>query len=346
MERAVSPTELPLDCASLVRAGLPVRAMISEQEAWWFLPSDAEDAAALGEFFMPELDRIFEANPEVLITCWSTPPLPEAWLRSEACALRYVCHLTGSVRHFLPRSFLERGGRVTNWGDIPSTAVAEHALLLALAALRNIKKWPEVFREPCDVTERMERIGGRTLRGRRVGIHGIGRVAESLVKLLAGFGTEIETYSNGAPAERFAQLGVKQAASLHALYAHSEVLFVCEGLSPVTALSVGAAELAALPDDAVLVNVARGGLIDEVALLAEARRGRVRVALDVYSEEPLPKNSPWLEVPGAVLSPHIAGPTTDQYLHCAQVGLENIARYFRGEPLRFEVTKDIFDRAT
>lgn len=65
--------------------------------------------------------------PEVLVTGWSTPPLPEAWLAADGCPLRYVCHVTGSVRRLVPQSFLERGGKVSNWGEQVGPQVAEHA---------------------------------------------------------------------------------------------------------------------------------------------------------------------------------------------------------------------------
>lgn len=323
-----------------------IAAMVNAKEAQAFFPGDAATAQRLGLDATLEVAAIQQVNPEVLMTCWSTPPLPEKWLLSAECNLRYVCHLTGSVRHFLPRSFIERGGRVTNWGDVPSIAVAEHAVLLALAALRNLPAWPQVFGDASEATDRMQRLGARTLRGSRVGLHGFGRVARALVKLLTPFEVKLTAFSHGLSGAVLAEHGVQPAPSLRELYRGNDVLFVCEALTPHTERSVGTGELAALPDDAVLVNVARGGLIDEAALLREAKRRRVRVALDVFTTEPLPADSPWFQAPNAVLSPHIAGPTSDQYPRCGQLALDNLCRYLRGEPLTFVVTTDVYDRAT
>lgn len=319
---------------------------LNEQEAHSFFHSGSAHSRRLDFEYCSDLAQILRLNPEVLVTCWSTPRLPEAWLMSPECNVRYICNLTGSVRHFLPRAFIERGGLVTNWGDLPSAAVAEHAILLALAALRNQPAWTRFFCGNMHVTERMERVGARTLRGRPVGIFGIGWIAQRLARLLHAFDTRVSAFSADAPDSLFTQCGVSRATSLRELFSGSEVVFVCEGLSQTTALAIGTKELAALPDDAVLVNVARSGLIDENALLAELRNGRLRAGLDVFDREPLKPDSPWFSVPGVVMSPHIGGPTADQYIQCAKLAFDNIARFQRGEPLQFLVTKEIYDRAT
>jgi phosphoglycerate dehydrogenase-like enzyme len=139
---------------------------------------------------------------------------------------------------------------------------------------------------------------------------------------------------------------VRRASGLKDLFSTSDVVFECEALTESTRHGVGTTELAALCDDAVLVNVARAGLIDEVALLKEARAGRLRIALDVFATEPLPPDSPWLSIPGVVLSPHMAGPTFDQYPTCTRTALANIHRYLNNWPLEFVVTSDIYDRST
>ncbi len=337
----------PLTMSSTTPASaVRVASLIDNHERRWFFGRADDALREVGLVNLPDVGEVVRQNPETLITCWSTPRLPDAWLESPACALRYVCHLTGSVRHVLPRSFIERGGIVSNWGTIPSGAVAEHALFLAIAALRNLPAWPSIFASPAAALDRMERLQVRTLFGRRIGIHGFGRVARSLVRLLAGFGSRITAFSEGVPEEVFKSEGVKRAENLRALFAESDVVFECEGLTPATALSVGAEELAALVDGGVVVNVARAGLIVEEALLAEARSGRIRVALDVYAEEPLPRSSPWRTISDSVLSPHLGGPTFDQYAQCAQLALKNITRYLANEPLQFLVTAAEYDRAT
>lgn len=287
-----------------------------------------------------------ELAPEIVLTGWSTGRLDEGLDAEAANALRYVCHLAGSVRPVVSRSFLERGGLVSNWGEIPSGAVAEQALLLALAALRNMPGWPAVIQRREEAGSHIERLKTRTLFGRSVGVHGFGRVARALVPLLKPFGVTLHAYSVGVPEQLMREAGVTPCTSMEQLCGRSEVLFECEALTPATAGSLSAAAIDALPDGAVVVNVGRGGLVDEAALLRAATAGRIRPALDVVVSEPLVPNSAFCRVADAVLSPHIAGPTFDQYPQIGCFAVRNIARYLAGVRPESVVSLEEYDRAT
>lgn len=304
--------------------------------AQWFRDADLHQAA-----WEPALRAL---APAVLVTGWRTPPLPPAWLDSPECPLRYVCHLTGSVRALVPRSFLERGGLVTNWGPLASPLVAEHALLLALAALRNQGRWRDFLSRPAGERQIAE-LGTRTLQGRHVGVHGFGGIARALLPLLRPFGVRVSLHAN-VPAALVRAAGAEPCDSLGELFARSEILFECEALTPATAGLVSAPILARLPDGAVFVNVGRGGLVDEAALLREAGAGRIRLALDVAHDEPITAASAVLRIPDAIISPHIGGPTLDRYPECGAHALRNVRRYLAGEPLENVVTTEIFDRST
>ena len=310
----------------------------ADTASWHFL-ADAELTAAGWPGCIERL------QPTVLITGWSTPTLPEAWLANRACPLRLVCHVTGSVRRLVPRIFIERGGIVTNWGDTVSAQVAEHGLLLALAALRNAARWRGFIASTATV-RRIEQLGTKTLFQRRVGVHGFGSVARALVPLLRPFEVELAAYSAGVPPELMRAAGVTPVASLGELCAQSEVFFECEALTPATEHSVTGAVLARLPDDAVFVNVGRGRLVDEAALQREAASGRLRVALDVVAAEPLTHGSAFVQLPDVILSPHIAGPTTDRYGQCGQFALANLRAFLRGESPPAAVSLATYDRAT
>jgi phosphoglycerate dehydrogenase-like enzyme len=285
------------------------------------------------------------AAPRILITGWKTPPLPERWLMDEACPLRYVCHLTGSVRSLVPRLFLERGGMVSNWGERVSAQVAEHALLLALAGLRNLAGWrPFIHRPPEE--RRIEELATKTLFGRRVAIHGFGSVARALVLLLRPFGVILHGYSAGVPDALLREAGLHPCASVEELFSLGEVVFECESLTPASAGSVSARAIAAIPPGAVFVNVGRGGLVDQEALVAAARQGRIRLALDVAADEPLTPDSALCALPDALLSPHIGGPTVDRYGDCGALALANVERFLRGEPPEALLSLAAYDRAT
>jgi phosphoglycerate dehydrogenase-like enzyme len=323
----------------------------SPSSLWWltatdrarFFPGDA-GAHAGGLVLDPTAAQSAETlqarNPEVLVTSWQTPPLPVEWLDDPGCRLRYVCHVGGTVRRWVPRRFLERGGLVTNWGRAVAESVAEHALLLALAALRDLPAWPQGKTGP---------DGGprtRTLRGKRVGIHGFGGVPQALVRLLRPFGVEIAAFSAGVPEAVFAAHGVRAASALEELLAMADVFFECEALTPATEGALDASRLARLRDGVVFVNVGRGRLVDEAALVGEARAGRLRVAVDVLQHEPITPASVLCQVPGVIVSPHIAGPTREEYAMIGRRAADNVQRYLRGEPLEDVVTLAHYDRST
>ena len=156
----------------------------------------------------------------------------------------------------------------------------------------------------------------------------------------------VGVYAEGVPSKLIEETGAKVLPDLPALFAQSEVLFECEALTPATQGCVTGAVLRCLPDGAVFVNVARGGLVDEAALWREARNERIRLALDVVCDEPVSMECPALHLPGAVVSPHIGGPTSDRYPECARHALQNIGRFLRGETPESRITPEIFDRST
>ncbi|HEU5081064.1 MAG TPA: hydroxyacid dehydrogenase [Opitutaceae bacterium] len=285
---------------------------------------------------------LFALNPEILVTAWGTPPLPRSWLEGSDCRLRFVSHVTGSVRRQVPRLFLERGGRVTNWGSAATASVAEQAVLLVLGALREASCW----RQKIAMGGEFGDLRTKPLAGRRVGIHGFGRIAVRVAQLLRPFGVEVQAFSAGVPNELFQREGVNRSADLESLFGWSEVLIECEALTPSTTGCVTAALLARLPDDAVFVNVGRGRVVDEAALVQEGMSGRLRIAVDVMSVEPVTANSPLCQIPDALISPHIGGPTMAEFSQLGPAALENVRRYRAGLPLDAEVTLELYDRST
>jgi phosphoglycerate dehydrogenase-like enzyme len=273
--------------------------------------------------------------PEILVTSWSTALIP-----ADLTGLRYVCHVGGSVRKTVPRVLIERGVLVSNWGDTVSEGLAE----AALSALRRSHFYADLMH--CQRGWSSYPTGTRSLFGRRVGIHGFGFAARKLVGLLAPFRVRISACSENVPDHLFRDAGVERCSSLDELFSQSEVLFELEALTPATEGSVTAQLLQRLPPDAVFVNVARGALVDEAAAARLAAEGRIRLALDVYRQEPLPENSPLRDLPEAVLFPHVGSPTDDRLHRCGDFALANLERYLRHEPLAAPISLEIFDRST
>ncbi|MFQ3669759.1 MAG: NAD(P)-dependent oxidoreductase, partial [Fimbriimonadaceae bacterium] len=228
------------------------------------LPAKVEwlDPAASGE---GAWDSALESlRPEIVVAGWGTPVLADRHLAVYGGSVRYLCYLAGSVRGRVTREQIEAGLLVTNWGSAVSRTVAECALLLIVASLRQVPDWVRrmdagAWREGLQT--------GRSLFGRKVGIHGLGSVTRELVRLLAPFDVSIAAFSEGVPADRFAEVGVEQAASLAELFRDRDVVVEVEALTPQTRGLVGEDLLARLRPGSVFVNVGRGAVVDERALV-------------------------------------------------------------------------------
>jgi len=285
-------------------------------------------------------------QPDVLVTCWETPGFPENLVNGESLSVRYICHLTGGIKGVAPRGLIERGILVSNWGGTISHTIAEHALLLTLGALRSMPLWRPHMESPASPAK--VAIPTRSLRGKKVGIHGFGAIVRHLIALLKPFGVSISSYSAGVPADLFKEQGVRRCETLEELASDCDIFIELEALTPQTRGTVDARILALLQKGTVFVNVGRGAVIDEAALADLAATGKITVALDVYTKEPLPLDSPLMKNPTALLSPHIAGPTQDALPLCGDFALSNLRHYLSGQPDRIEgvVTLEIFDRTT
>ncbi len=292
------------------------------------------------------LALLTSVRPEVMVLGWAAPPLPRGFFDHPDCPVRYVCFATGSVRR-VPRSFIERGGLVTNWGDGVAAIVAEHALLLLLASLRRMPDWPGHFGSPpSHPPVALLNLPTRSLHGRTVSIHGFGQIAREIVRVLAPFKVRVKAYSGGVSPDFIRTHDVEPTATLEELFDQAEILIECEALTPSTAGIVTGALLDRLAPQAVFVNVGRGAVVDEPALIERVTQGRLHVALDVFTHEPLPSNASVLRLPGAVVSPHIGGPTLDRLPELGQRALENVRRYLAGETPLHLVTPAIYDRST
>ena len=311
-------------------------------------PCQCVDPEVLLSSFHNDWPRFLQqVRPTILVSCWSTPPLPPSLLSDDSFPLRYVCHTTGSVKRVVPRTFVAQGGRVTNWGNLISHTVAEHALLLILASLRNLSCWHPISQPSLNgYWGNGFKLRTQSLRGRRVGIHGFGNVARDLIRLLAPFEVTCMAYSENVSSQHMAEYGALPCDNLDTLFKRNDILVECEALTRETTGIVTERHFQLMEQDAVFVNIARGPIVDEQALAKLAAQGRIRVASDVFHNEPLPADSPLRHIDNLIISPHIGGPTSDWYPRCGDFALANIGRYLAGEPLEGVVTPEIYDRST
>ncbi len=220
-----------------------------------------------------------------------------------------------------------RGISVTHSTGLNAADVADHAVGLVLAAWRGIVEGDQRLRAGhWSSAERMSPRHG--LRGRKAGIVGLGHIGEAVARRLEVFEMKVSWWG-----PRPKDTDRPRAESLMALARNSDVLVVCARPDPTNHRMINKAVIEALGPQGLLVNVARGSLVDEAELIAALRDGRLGMAaLDVFEKEPTPP-SLWLNVPHAVLTPHLAGATLDSIPAMVNLTLENLRCYFHGEPL-------------
>jgi D-3-phosphoglycerate dehydrogenase len=219
----------------------------------------------------------------------------------------------------------ERAGiLVVNAPDGNTVAAAEHTFALLLALARHVAKGDRSVR---DGEWARAELKGFELRGRRLGIVGLGRIGRAVAARAAAFGMVLLGADPAVTSQDAASAGVR-LLSLDQLLQESDVVTLHTPAVGATPL-IGAAELAKMQPHAVLINVARGSLVDERALAAALSSGGIAgAAIDVFATEP-PKDSPLLTAPNTVLTPHLGAQTSDAQVAVAREVAERICDFFR-----------------
>lgn len=242
----------------------------------------------------------------------------------EMSSLKVVQLLSAGYDNFLP--YLPDGVRLCNAAGVHDASTAELAVGLAIANLRHLDAYARHM-----ATGTWGNDFADSLADRRVLIVGYGRIGAAIERRLAGF--EVASVTRVARHARTGEPAVHAIGDLPALLAQADVVFVITPLTPETEGLIGAAELAALPDGALLVNVSRGKVVDTDALVAATASGRIRASLDVTDPEPLPSDHPLWHTPGVLVSPHVGGQSSAFGPRMRKLVREQLARFAAGEPL-------------
>jgi phosphoglycerate dehydrogenase-like enzyme len=227
-----------------------------------------------------------------------------------------------------------RAGRIpvaTN-GGANAIAVAEHAIMLMLATLKHLSELDRTVRAGHWRQGRTGELRLHELWHATVGIVGMGRIGQQVARRLRGWEASLVYYDPlRLPAETERELGVRYLP-LEELAAAAQVITIHVPLSKRTQHLFDEELIGRMAPGAVLVNTARGELVDETALVAALRDGRLGGAgLDVFAQEPPPADHPLFALPNVVLTPHAAGPTWESWPRRFANGYANIARVHRGE---------------
>jgi len=280
-------------------------------------------------------ERVAEELPTADIFC-GHPKVPVLWDAVVAKGrLRWIQSSAAGLDHCLVPAVVESEILVTSASGVLANQVAEHALGLAIACTRRLPLFLDQQKE-----REFVRRPTRDLTGSTVGIVGLGGVGRRLVEVLAPFGVRIlaSDYFPYAKPDAVAFLGGPETLSL--LLEQADILFLCVPLTPLTRGMIDASAIAKMKQGAILVNMARGPLIDENALVDALQSGRLdSAALDVTPEEPPPAESRLWSAPRLIITPHVAGQSAHRIDAMTDFYCDNLQRYLAGHPLCNAVDK-------
>ncbi|MBA3825908.1 MAG: D-2-hydroxyacid dehydrogenase [Ktedonobacterales bacterium] len=280
------------------------------------------------------LGAMLAAQPAATIVCSFSPP---ADVLSVAPGVRWLALPSAGADIALARGLIRPGGPVvTTAAGIHMVPMREHIFSVMLLWLRG---WPQ--RLAAQTRHAWLRDGTfwgqRELAGVTLGIIGLGAIGRGVARLGHAFDMRVVATHRSATAGATDPDvdALLPLAQLHDLLAQSDFVVLALPSTPASRGLLGAAELTAMRPHAFLVNIARGDIVDETALIAALRAGTIGGAgLDVFAHEPLPPESPLWDMPNVIISPHIAGPTDRYSERFTDLFLDNLTRFDNGQPLR------------
>jgi glyoxylate/hydroxypyruvate reductase A len=250
--------------------------------------------------------------------------------------LRWVQATSAGIGQFVQRmGYAERMPEVvyTTASGVHAQPLAEFCAMAMLMFSRNYWQMQRLQAE-----RRWERFGATDLAGRTLAVLGVGRVGAAVARLGKALGMTVLGVKRRAEGGDPAALGCDELFGperLAEVLPRAEYLVIITPHTPATDRLIGAAELAMLPAGAVLINIGRGQVLDEAALIAALQAGRLGgAALDVFEHEPLPAESPLWALPNVLVSPHSASTSDRENGRLTELFCDNLRRYMAGEPLR------------
>lgn len=288
---------------------------------------DLDPAASV----LTELNATNLAKVEILLTGWSCPYLDDAILDA-APRLRAVVHAAGTIKHHVGPAVFERGITVSAASEVNARPVADFTVAALILAAKQA-----FFHARSYAAGRpyMAHLDGEDLglTGSTVGIIGASRIGRMVMDRLAAYDVQVLVSDPYLDRPSAAVLGA-ELVELDELFRGSDFVSVHAPQLPETHHMVDGRRLALLRDGGVVINTARGSLVDTDALTKECRAGRISAILDVTDPEPLPPGHPLLPLPNVFLTPHLAGSRGRELRKLGEFAVAEVERLVRGEHLQ------------
>ncbi len=264
----------------------------------------------------------------------------DASLLEHAARLRVIGRAGVGVDNVDVDAATRRGIVVANAAESTVVSAAEHAIALLFALARNV---PQAHSSLSAGTWDRGRFAGVELSGKTLGVLGLGRIGREVARRALGLGLRVVAYDPFVSSERFRELGVERAENLGNVYRDADLITLHLPLNEETRGVLDADAFAQMRDGVRIVNAARGGLVDEEALLVAIRSGKVAgAALDVFETEPY--TGPLLELDEVIVTPHLAGSTNEAQDRAGVVIAEQIAAALDGEIVQTAVNIPIVEQ--
>jgi D-3-phosphoglycerate dehydrogenase len=228
--------------------------------------------------------------------------------------------------------------------EAPTIATSEHAIALLLATVKRLK-WCDASLRRGGKADFMNEFAGMELYQHRLGLVGLGRIGSRVAQMAKALGMTVAAFDPFVTPARAAELGVELISTLEALLGSSDVVSLHVPLGPETRQMINAQRLAQMKPGAYLVNAARGGLVDEAALLAALESGRLAGAgLDVFDPEPPPPDHPLLSRTDVIATPHVGGATAEGRRRVWEGAIAQVLQVLRGERPKFLLNPDVWEK--
>jgi phosphoglycerate dehydrogenase-like enzyme len=283
--------------------------------------------------FTPSELREKLADKDAVITGWSTAKLTHNVLEGNN-RLKIIAHTGGTVSSIVDDSAYDMNIKVLSGNEIYAESVGEAVIAYALAALRRIPDF-------CTVTKNDGWYDGSLWEGlldQTIGIVGYGMIAKHLVRFLTPFHTKIKVYSSHISDQELNEYNMEKA-SLKEIFSTCKIFSLHSAMNEKTFHMIDKPLLEKIQPGALLINTARGAIINEPALIEELKSKRFRAILDVFEQEPLPAGHPLRKMDNVYVIPHMGGPTYDRRKFVTLALAEDIQNYFMEKPLRLEISR-------